>query len=317
MRLKIKDLGFKKAIQIVLIAALFILQSLIINHKSVNAASIQQSISVSPIINDLQLIPGKKTTFKITIRNNNSTSVGIHAEITGYDVTEGTSLFEQKPSLMTSWTSLSQSDLLLDAKVSKTINVTINTPVNINQSGYYETIFLTPIFHQQETATSPIILSRFGVLVLGTVGKLNYNDLAKKISVTDLTPSETILNSFPDTFSFTVANNYFTHFDAKPFITVTPLFANSQTTLLTDKHVLPGSARNWQYQMQSSPNHLLYFVHLAVSIGDGKQIITDTFFIVLPYKQILLIIVILILLYIGVFKRNRIMNAVRILFLGK
>jgi len=307
----------QKYFKVLLCLVLFFLQSLIFNLKSVSAATPQQSISVSPIINDLQLIPGKKTAFTITIRNNNTTAIGIHAETTGYDITSATALFEQKPSAMTNWTGLSQSDLLINGKQTKTITVTINTPVDINQSGYYETIFLTPIFHQQETASSPIILSRFGVLVLGTVGKLNYNDLEKKVLVSDMSPSHTILNTFPDSFSFTVANNYFTHFDAKPFITVTPLFAKSQTILLSDKHVLPGSARVWQYRMIGAPHHLLYFVHLAISIGDGKQIYADTFFIVLPYKQILLVILLLILLYIGIFKRKRIMKAVRILVLGK
>jgi hypothetical protein len=276
----------------------------------------QQSISVSPIINDLQLVPGKKTTFNITIRNNNTTAIGIHAETTGYDITAGTSLFEEKPSLMTGWTTLSRNDLLINGAQTKTINVTINTPASTTQNGYYETIFLTPIYHQQQTANTPIILSRFGVLVLGTVGKLNYNDLSKKISVTNMSPSFTILNAFPSTFSFTVANNYFTHFDAKPFITITPLFANSQTTLLSDKHVLPGSARDWQYQFSKQPNHIFYHVRLAVSVGGGKQIFADTFFIVLPYKKIFLILFVLILLYIGVFKRRRIEKAMKILLHG-
>src|SRR5260221_61288 len=165
------------------------------------AASPEQSISVSPIINDLQLIPGKKTAFTVTIRNNNTSSIGIHAETTGYDITGESSIFQEKQSLMTGWTTLSQSDLLIDGKQSKTIIATIQPPANLKESGYYETIFLTPIFHQQETASSPIILSRFGVLVLGTVGKLNYNDLEKKVSVTDISPSFTILNAFPDTVS--------------------------------------------------------------------------------------------------------------------
>jgi hypothetical protein len=317
MRLKINDLRIKKTKLVVLLVILFIFHSLIVNPKSIYAqASPQQSISVSPIINDLQLIPGKKTAFKITIQNNNTTAIGIHSEITGYDVTGETSNFEQKESAMTQWTTLSQSDLLINGKQSKTINVTIDTPINIGQSGYYETIFLTPIFHQQQTANSPIILSRFGILVLGTVGKLNYNDLSKKVSVTDLSPSHTILNTFPDTFSFTVANNYFTHFDAKPFITITPLFAKSQTTLLTDKHVLPGSARVWQYQLATQSNHIFYNVHLAVSVGGGKQIYADTFFIVLPYVKILIILAILILLYIGTIGRKRLKKFVTILLKG-
>jgi len=289
---------------------------LILNTGAAFAAPLQQSISISPIINDLQLIPGKKITFPITIKNNNSTSVGIHAETTGYDITGETSTFEQTQSPMTDWTMLSKNDLLLDKNQSKVIYVTINTPSNIKQSGYYETIFLTPIAHQQEIAHSPIILSRFGVLVLGTVGKLNYNDLAKKVSVSDITPTFTILNTFPSTISFTVANNYFTHFDAKPFITLTPLFANSQTTLLIDKHVLPGSKRVWQYKPTIARNHIFYQMHLAVSVGGGNQIAADTWFVIFPYQSLLLIGIILILFYLLIKKRKQLKKVVTILIKG-
>jgi hypothetical protein len=281
-----------------------------------NAQSPLQSLSISPIVNDLQLFPGKKTTLSITVKNNNNTSVGIHTETTGYDITGETSIFEQKQSVMTNWTTLSQNDLLLDKNQSKDIVVTINTPNYTRQSGYYETIFLTPIAHQQQVANSPIILSRFGVLVLGTVGKLNYNDLAKKVTVSDITPSFTILNTFPSTISFSVANTYFTHFDAKPFITITPLFANSQTTLLTDKHVLPGSKRIWQYMPIIAKNHIFYHMHLAVSIGDGKQIFSDTWFIIFPYQTLLLVCFVLILFYILTKKRKRLRKFVTILIKG-
>jgi len=276
----------------------------------------QQSLSVSPIINDLHLTPGKKTSFTLSIENISQSPVGIHAEIDGMDALGDTPIASQKLSAMLNWTNLSSTDLLLGQKEKKTILVTINTPKHIGQSGYYETIFLTPILHQEQVAWSPIILSRVGVLVLGTVGNLNYNDLAKKVSIATITPSEKIINSFPKTISFTTANSYFSHFDAKPFITITPLFANSQTILLSDKHVLPGSARTWQYQPTVPTNHLFYQIHLAVSIGDGKQITADTWFVVLPYKPTLLLILIAVLLYIGLAKRSRLGKFTKILVKG-
>jgi len=288
----------------------------LITTKTAYAASPVQSLSVSPVINDLQLVPGSRTTFPIIIRNNNSAPVGIHTETTGYDITGETSQYEQTPSVMTNWTTLSQNDILLDPKQSKKIIVTINTPKNIRQSGYYETIFLTPIGHQQEYANSPIILSRFGVLVLGTVGKLNYNDLSKKVLVTDVTPSFTLLDTFPNAISFSVANKYFTHFDAKPFITISPLFANSQTVELIDKHVLPGNERLWSYVPTVAKNHIFYQIHLAVSVGGGNQIFADTWFVVLPYQPILLSLFILILLYIGIKRRKRLGKVVKILVKG-
>ncbi len=276
----------------------------------------RQSLRVSPIINDLKLTPGKPTTFSLTVENISQNPVGIHAEITGNDVLGDALLDEQKPSAMVGWTSLSTNDLVLGGKEKKTITVTIDPPINSVQNGYYETIFLTPILHQQKDANSPIILSRIGVLVLGTIGNLNDNDLAKKVTITDVTPSEKLLNTFPTDTSFTVANNYFSHFDAKPFITITPLFANSQTVLLSDKHVLPGSVRIWHYQPTVSKNHIFYQMHLAVSVGGGKQIFADTWFVVLPYQPVVLSLVIFILLYKGITKRKRLGKFVAILLRG-
>ncbi len=176
-----------------------------------------QSLRVSPIINDLQLQSGKPTSFALTIQNLSSNPVGIHINISGYDETGGTSVFEQKPSQMINWTSLSQQDLLIAPYDEKKITVTIAPPATLPPSGYYETIFLTPIIHQELLPNAPIVLSRVGVLVLGTIGTLNYDDLAKKVTISNFSPNAKLLNNFPNAISFSVNNHYFTHFDANHF----------------------------------------------------------------------------------------------------
>lgn len=275
-----------------------------------------QSIRVTPVINDLQLIPGKTTTFKITVENISNNPLGIHAEINGNDVLGDTPDTSQKTSAMVNWTTLSKTDLLLGEKEIKSFTVKIKTPDNIGNSGYYETIFLTPIVNQQQTPSSPIILSRIGILVLGTIGNLNYDDLAKKVTVQNLNPSLHILDTFPQQISFTVSNNYFSHFDAKPFLTLTPLFGNPHTTLLEDKHVLPGSERIWYYEPAIEKSRIFYQLHLAVSVGGGKQIFANTWFIVLPYKSVLLLLICIVLLYILVIKRKRLKKFIEILLRG-
>jgi hypothetical protein len=274
-----------------------------------------QSLKVSPIINDLQLQSGKPTSFTLTVQNLSSNPVGIHVTISGYDVTSGASVLDQKPSQMISWTSLSKQDVLIAPYDEKQLTVTITPPAHLPPSGYYETIFLTPIIHQELLPNSPIVLSRVGVLVLGTIGTLDYSALAKKVSVSNFSPNSTLLNNFPKVISFTVNNHYFTHFDAKPFLTITPLFGKPQTILLEDRHVLPNDSRSWQYQPTSHYN-IFYRVHLAVSVGDGKQVSADAWFVVLPYKPLLLLIIVFIIVYFATFKRKRLKKFVAILFRG-
>src|ERR1700722_16416014 len=294
-----------------------ILYSLIFNLKSATAQTVPlQSLKVTPIINDLKLVSGEPMTFPLTIQNLSGDPVGIHTTLSGYDQIGEVPLYEQKQSQMIKWTHLSKTDILLSPHSIKTIMVTITPPHHLGPSGYYQTIFLTPIVDQQVTPGSPIILSRLGILILGTIGDLNYANLAKKVTVSNFSPSQTILNNFPKTISFTVNDYYFTHFDAKPFITITPLFGKPQTTLLQDKHVLPGSARIWNYQQETKWPNVFYRLHLAVSVGGGKQVFADTWFIVLPYKLILYIITILVILYFVLFKTRRIGRAIKIIFKG-
>lgn len=283
-------------------------------HPVFAAALPWQSLRVSPIINDLPLTPGKTTSFTITIDNLAPSPMGIQTSISGFDETGGNNTYAMKPSQMIYWTTLSQNQFLIGPHAQKTITVFIKTPAKLGPSGYYETIFLTPIVDQELSVNSPIILSRLGVLVLGTIGHLNYSDLAKKVTISNFTPSYTILNTFPQTISFTINNNYFTHFDAKPFLTIIPLFGKPKTVELEDLHVLPQDFKTWQYQVtDDSPYSFIYQMNLAVSIGNGYQIKQDTWFIVLPYKRVLVFILLIIILFYSIFKRDRIRKAWRII----
>lgn len=312
----------KKTIITLISKPLFLIIVLTISYQllapsAANAQTVPlQSLRITPIINDLQLTSGKPTTFPLTIQNLSSDPIGIHSEISGYDQIGEVPIYQQKPSEIINWTHLSKVAILLPPHSSKVITVTITPPRHLKPSGYYETIFLTPIINQENTPGSPIILSRIGTLILGTIGKLNYDDLAKKVTISLLTPSHTLINSFPKTISFTVNNYYFTHVDAKPFLTITPLFGKPQTTLIADKHVLPGSARIWQYQPHHEMPDIFYTMHLAVSVGGGKQVTTDTWFVVLPYKLIGIILIMVSILYLILAKPQRIGRAIQIIFKG-
>lgn len=320
---RIRKIVFTKQLTI-LIVFLFLASYSLLHASIVKAQTIPlQSLRITPIISDLQLTPGKTTTFPLTIQNLSRDPVGIHIDISGYDQIGEVPLIQQKPSAIINWTQLSKTDILLAPKSKQTITVTITPPASLGASGYYETLFLSPIVNQDVTPNSPIILSRVGSLVLGTIGKLNYDDLAKKVAITDFTPGNTILNSFPKSLSFTIANHYFTHFDAKPFLTITPLFGKAQTILLPDKHVLPNSARIWQYQPRSyrgqpsiPKDRLFYHMHLAVSVGNGKKVIADTWFVVIPYKTFLVVLALALVLYFAYFKRKRLKKFITILLHG-
>jgi len=275
----------------------------------------EQSLQISPIISEIQLTPGQKTNINLSVENLSNAPLGIHAEISGLDETSQNIFTDQRPSILTKWTSIAASDIILDPLSQKDISVTIDTPKDAKQGGYYETVFLSPIVNSQKQPTSPIVITRIGAIVLATIGKLNYSDLAKKVNIQDFKPSSYVLEKSPANLSFSVENKYFTHFTAKPFITIKPLFGQEQTTLLEEKHILPGTNKGWTFQTPLGKN-IFYQAKLAVSVGNGNQVLADTWFIVLPYRSILALIIILGIFYLVIFKRNRIKKAVEIL-LGK
>jgi hypothetical protein len=220
---------------------------------------------------------------------------------------------DQHPSELTKWTTVKSPDIILDPLSQKSIAVTISPPKDAKQSGYYETIFLTPIVSSQKDPKSPIVLTRIGAIVLGTIGTLNYDELAKKVSIEDFKPETYFLEKRKVALSFSVRNKYFTHFSAKPFLTIQPLFGNEQTTLLEEKHILPGGSKNWGFETTLGKN-IFYRAKLAVSIGNGNQVLAETWFVLLPYKQILLVLLLLTIVYLVIFRRGRIKKAISVLF---
>lgn len=278
-----------------------------------NSYAAEQFIRVSPIINDLQLIPGKTTAIELNIENLSDKSIGIHAEISTINETNQNISANQLSSLLTKWTTITSPDVLLDPLSKKSIKIIIDPPKDAKESGYYETIFLTPIASNKKEPDKPIVLSRIGAVILGTVGILDYDDLLTKVSVKNFKPTTYVFEKKNISLNFSTENKYFTHFTAKPFLTIKPLFGKEKTILLEEKHIFPGETKDWKIKTLISGNGL-YQAKLAVSIGEGKQIFVQTWFLVAPYRQIFLAILIIVIIWLILFKRNRIKKAFLFLF---
>jgi hypothetical protein len=309
-----KYIAVYKSINIVIVSLTFLLA---FNFLSIeNSYAANQSIRVSPIISDLQLIPGKTTTINLSVENLSSSPLGIHTEISGMDETNQNIFTNQRPSVLAKWTSILAPEIILDPHSQKTVKVNIAPPKNAKQNGYYETVFLTPIISSNKEPSTPIVLTRIGAIILGTIGKLNFDDLAKKVDVTDFGPEKYISEKSPAKISFSVKNEYFTHFTAKPFLTIYPLFGKENTTTLEEKHVLPGTTKSWEFQTRLGKN-IFYKAKLAVSIGNGNQVFAETWFVVIPYfKQILASVVLLGAICLVFFAGKRVKKAIKAL-IGK
>lgn len=278
----------------------------------------KQALSIDPAVSDIQLIPGQTTSYQLTVTNLSTKPLGIGTALSDIDGLNTNPQQMQQTAPMIGWTHLSDTNIIIGPQEKKQITVTITPPLSSHNGGYYEAIFLTPIVSNQQGPNEPIILSRIGTLVFATVGTLNYEDLQKKVHVVDFKPTQAVFENNTVSLSFSVTNNYFTHFTAKPFLTITPLlFGAGKTTLLEEKHILPGKTRTWGIPATAQFGHIIYKAHLAVFVGDGKQLDADTLIIVLPYKPLLIIIFVLLILLIYIKKRANINRALEILINGK
>ncbi len=198
---------------------------------------VQESFSVDPVIQDLALIPGKPFTYTLTVTNLSDAPLGIQATPQPFTQSGETAVV---PPLL-SWITLSPSSIILDPHGVKTMTVTLTPPSRTHNGGYYGMIFLTPFVDTVHTTGRPIILSKIGTLILATIGEINYQQLLTKITLSNFRPTQQIVDTTDPTLTFSLSNRYFTHFDARPTLTITPLFGKLQKIPLEEWHILPGT----------------------------------------------------------------------------
>lgn len=276
-----------------------------------------QMIQIEPVLSDIHLVPGKDTTVIFRIKNLSTKPLGIHADIS--NVIDPSTTQGQNISPLVSWSTLVASDNVLDPLSEKTFSLRIHPPSNAQNGGYAEMVFFTPFVSNNLKKGTPIILSRIGSLILATIGKLNYSDLLNKVHITSFKPQTIFNDRSPVKFDFSINNTYFTYFTAKPFVTITPLFGKPQTVVYDEHHILPNKTRKWQEELTLPHLRFLNFAHLAVSIGEGKQLYADTYFFIIPFKILFLAIGIIfdiICILLIFFNRKRILKTIRILIKG-
>lgn len=255
-----------------------------------------ESLQVSPAIENITITPGITTSYSLTITNTADRPLGIHADATGFPTPEDGKEDSVMQSPLISWISIDPVDTIFAPQEEKTITITITPPSTIKKGGYYAAIFLTPFISKQQQPNIPLILTRVGTLLLAQYGDTDYTNLKEKAVVKDFSFDKIIAEKTPFAFNFTVKNAYFTHFTAKPYVTITPLFGKSQTIPLSEKHILPGKSKVWNDSLRPHDFSFFYTVHLAVSVGSGNYISADTWFVVIPGFHLILLTAILIFL---------------------
>lgn len=285
--------------------------------KSVQTTLVSlQLISLTPVIIDRELIKGVVNNYEVKVKNIADFPLGIRVSAEGFDPSDELSEVSFVKNTLASWTKIENPTFILEPGDEKTITVIISPPKNAADKGYYEVIFFTPFMTRQLDPRSPKIVSKIGSLFLLTMGKQNKNDLEKKVSITNFSFKKLVKRQ-PVTGTLDVKNDYFTHFKAKPFVEIAPLFGKATAFELEEKRVLPGKIRRWNMSFSDLPKSIFYTVTLNLSLGEGKYLVEHNFFFIAPFKLIAILTIILVIVLLFHFRRKQFTRALRILFKGR
>jgi hypothetical protein len=163
--------------------------------------------------------------------------------------------------------------------------------------------------------TGSLVLTKMGVLILGSVGvqdvPLNSIELQKPILDSFISETNTV------SITFDVKNNALNHISAKPYLIIHPLFGDSETVLLDERLVFPGTRRGWSTPfIVKNATSFYYTADLFVSIGNGLSQKKSFMFFIFPLQQAIILVLCIAIVLSIVRKRKQIKKALEILVRG-
>lgn len=272
-----------------------------------------QILRVSPVIINVNLSPSKSYTHEITLENLLDAPLPVRAVFSDFEAAteDGGYVFQDtRTNPLLSWTQLSEQEIILPAKAKRTIRLTINTPQRIAFGGYYGILFFEPVFPKTPTAAE--VATRVGVLLLADIGSPDPN--AEKADILDFSLDKLIEPGQAAPFLLRVKNTSLNFFTAKPILTLTPLVGEAKKTVLEEKVVFPGKVRRWEEEIMLPTETIgIYSVTMAVSTGEGRQVMENTIVVIFPYRVVLLLLGVSAIAAFGLLRRKQLRKALHVL----
>ncbi len=268
-------------------------------------------LSVSPSLLPITLSPGKTYTQNIRITNTTDLPLPVQITLEPIDTPDDSTNRKAPGQSLVQWIEKLNPELIIPARETRNFTFIIRTPSKIPLGGYYGMFYIQPLFSQTKTKTD--IVTRLGVLLLGSVGTPDIP--LNKVQIVDPRFSQFWYENAQPNLTFLVKNTALNHFSAKPFIRIKPFMGDPFFFEFEEKFVFPGKSRRWTQSLEVvSPG--IYQGTLFVAIGGGYQQTAEVSFAVFPVTKSLLLTAGLIFVVILIRKRTQIKQAIRILFKG-
>lgn len=269
-----------------------------------------QALEISPPVVNLTGNPGETVKTQISIRDVANTPLVVKGQVNDFVAAgeDGTPKLlledgEESPYSMKSWFGPLQT-LNLQPKKIENLTVTINIPANAAPGGYYSTIRFTASAPGLE-GNGVALSASLGALILMRVN----GDATEKVSVAEFATVDSndkptwLFESIPVNFMLRAKNEGNVHEQPVGEAVIKDMFGNTvgQVNInLERKNVLPGSIRKFEAPLDKAVlgDRMMfgrYTADLTVTYSTSGQKTTATLsFWVIPWKLILIVIVILV-----------------------
>lgn len=284
-----------------------------LSHKSVLALDetfVTSTLRVSPILLKIQLEPGSKRFYPISIENLSNVPMPMHANVEGFDPSDEQNGFTPNPpsevSPLSKWITIDEPDTIIPAHESHEFLVKIAIPSTVPLGGYYAIIYFTPLY------PNGTIGSKIGVVTLANIGV--QDSLTNKASISGFQFEKLVYEHGPITNTLRISNDALHYFSTKPTLTITPFWGTPDTVELDEKTILPGKSRTWKsvFTIQNS-KWGIYNATIHARLENGDSISKTIPLIMLPYSIILLGILVIVFLVVILTKRKNISRALKAL----
>lgn len=295
---------------------LFSLSLVLVLHRPVSIAHaadqgfISSSLRVSPVILKIQLQPGAKHLYPITIENLSDLPMPIRASVEGFDPSDELSGFIPNPAIETSplahWISIAEPDTIIPAHQAHEFLVKISIPATVPIGGYYAMIYFTPLYQNGS------IGSKIGVITLANIGV--QDSLQNKAIIAEFHFEKLIYEHGPIASTVRIKNDSLHYFSTKPRLILSPYWGESDMVELDEKTILPGKSRAWKsiFTIQNS-KWGIYKATVKTSIENGETISKTIPLVIFPYKIFLIFFLLVSVILWIIRKRQNIHTAIRLL----
>lgn len=289
----------------------FTLSVAVFSIPSVAGAQVSQSLSVTPPLFELSILPGDVWQSQVKVLNNNPYELTVYAEVVNFAPVgeDGQGKFIpilNDPSLgkkvtLAEWIGVSPGPFTIEPEQAGDIPFFVDIPKDAAPGGHFAAILISteppPEDGQMAVRTSQVVTSLFFVRVDG--------DVTEAGSIREFTVTDNIVPTPETNFKLRFENKGNVHLQPRGDILITNMWGKERGTIPINNqtnfgNVLPDSIREFNFSWKGEPSLAdigRYKAIVTLAFGeDGIQNVTaTTYFYVVPIKATLITLLALVL----------------------